>query len=566
MIDSAPEFNQLLNARQVEDLLKSVIKIAPYLFLIVDMEDNVLAQAIPADIPADLLDELYKSIKVDTLANEVKGRPYTEIRMPIDARGHLVGYIIGISFNQAERDSHTLSLITQIISQVLTEQADKEYELNSLSLELLSRYEEITLLYELGQSLGSVFDVPTICNIALQMALQVIPAKNAYIALIDEKSEYLEVVASQGDRGFIGWRVPMGQGISGYVAASGKQILLDAQETSPLGITRKLRSDPVERLEPPEPILAIPLVLPVDHIPDHRGILGVMTMTGRPTGKMFTAGDAKLMTSIATQVSIAIHNSQLVHALREAERVQQQVKIAADIQQSLLPKQSPQVPGVELFGQCVSAANMGGDYYDFFVDEAGRLTLLIADVSGHSIGTALMMATARSALRLEIALGKPLPTVMADTNQTMFADLSQAEMFISAFCARYDPRTRTLTFVNAGHNPPLLRRGQNGEVLELDTDGLIFGVLDETDYEEQSVVLDPGDILTLYTDGAIEARNGNGTQYGEDRLRRLLSRYSSLRPSEITRCIYESIYQYTGPSPQQDDITLLLLKICPENP
>ncbi len=562
MIAPVLDYHHLLKVEQIEGLLKSVIELAPYVFYVIDPADNVLARAIPDTMPDEIRQVLAEVTRLDNLTSKITGRPFVEVRFPIEIRSHIVGYIIGTGLNlDRQAGPHNLATTVEIVGKLLVDQADKEYELNSLSTELLSRYEEITLLYELSQALGDVFDSATICEIALEMALQVITAQNAYISLTSEDGKFLTVVAVQGIKGFDGWRVPVGQGISGYVAATGSQLLLDPQEPAYLGPVRRLKASTAKKSAPPEAILAVPLILLTDQTNGQRGVLGVITLVGTPPGRLFTSGDAKLLTTIATQVTTAIHNSQLVQALREAARVQQQIEIAAEIQQSLLPKQALKLPGIELYGQCLPAANIGGDYYDFFSDETGRLTLLIADVSGHSIGTALMMATARSTLRLEIALGKPLATVLADTNRDMLEDLWQAEMFISVFCARYEPASRRLTFVNGGHNPPLLRRAADGQVSWLDAEGMILGVIEEVTCEEKTVVLEPGDVLLLYTDGAVEARSSTGKQFGEARLKRLLAKHSTLLPAKLTDRIMEAIMQHTANTVQQDDITLLVLRV-----
>ena len=558
MSSTSINLSGLINPKQVEQLFSSIFEIGAQLLLVTDLKGLVLAKVAHPTIPAEITQHFYSGSYKN--GGEAIGLPYQESRIPIEIQSQKIGYVIGIAFDVDSETARRLAATTQFAGHVLSEQVYKEYELTSLTTELLSRYEELTLLYEMSQTLGSVFDVQTICDIALEMAMQVLPAERAFIALKDDNSEDLTVIASQGVKGFVGWKVPIGQGITGYVASTGEQVLLDAQEL-PSGQTTAPLKTPKKGQNPTEATLAVPLMLSVDYFREEKGILGVMTMAGKPPGEQFSAGNAKLLTTLAAQVTTAIHNSRLVRALREAERVQQQIKIAAQIQQSLLPKQSPQVPGITLAARCVSAANVGGDYYDFLTDDHDRLTLLIADASGHSVGSALMMVTARSRLRYEIALGKSLSTILADTNEAIFDDLSQAEMFISMFCARYEPATRQLTFSNAGHNPPLLHRASNNEILNLEADGLILGVLDQVEFEEKSVVLEPGDVLVLYTDGVIEARAPAGQMFGLEQFQSILTKYNSLPPDKLIDQIYKTISLYTDNAAQQDDITLLILKV-----
>ena len=555
------DLSNLLDNRQVKQLLASLVEFEPQLLFVTNMADELFAQAVPTDLPAEIIDNFPLPITSDFAKVQFGPHTYHAARTFIEIQGQQIGYVVSAAPQSEPPSSERLIAISQLLTKILSEQAYKELELQGLSTELINRYEELTLLYEMSQALGSVFDITTICDIALQMAIQVLASNRAFIALMDDDNDNLSVVVSHGMKGFTGWKIPVGQGITGHVAFSGEQVLLDNQEPPSIGDTAQPASGPKKSPTPTEATLSVPLILSSDHPEEKKGVLGVITMAGKPPGEGFSAGDAKLLTTLAAQVATAIHNSQLVLALREAERVQQQIRIAAQIQQSLLPKSWPQIPGLELAGKCVSAANVGGDYYDFLVDDDNRLTMLIADASGHSVGSALMMVTARSRLRYEIALGKPLRRIVSDTNRAMFDDLSQAEMFLSMFCARFDPVSRQFSFVNGGHNFPMVRRASTRDVITLDTDGLILGVLEDVVFEEKSIVLDPGDIVLLYTDGVVEARTPHGELFGEDRLKRILIRHDWRSPEDLTNHIYQAIYQYTENAAQQDDITLLILQV-----
>ncbi|MFQ5594940.1 MAG: PP2C family protein-serine/threonine phosphatase [Anaerolineae bacterium] len=567
------ELNQMLDAGQVERFLQSLAEIVPVTLRVEDLDGQVLAEVMPASVTAEQgsagEEETRRQGDKETREQgdrhpvspspphlvtpappHLRASAQREVRAPIEIHDEQSGYVVGLALHAGGPAAQVIEAVTHLAAQVLAEQVYREHELNSLSTELLDKYEEVTLLYDLSQALGSVFDIPTICEIALEKAVQAVPAAKAFIMLKDETSEFLTVVAARVD-GLIGWTTPVGHGVSGRVAASGKPILLLEGEELPAGMP--------EDQAPRDAVLAVPLTLAGGQSDEQ--VLGVMTLAGKAHGKMFTAGDAKLLTTIATQIAIGIHNSRLVEAQREAERVRQEMEIAAQIQQSLLPEGAPQLMGATVAGYCSPAANVGGDYYDVLTDDAGRLTLLIADVSGHSIGSALMMAMARSILRREIAQGESPAAVLAATNTAMLQDLTNAGLFITMFCARYDPATRCFTFANGGHNPPLLRRAADGQFVALDGDGLIVGILDDVVYEEQSITLQPGDVVVHYTDGIVEARNLEGEQFGEDRLQELLAENGDLGPGAMADRIYEAVREHSRDIAQQDDITLLILKV-----
>jgi sigma-B regulation protein RsbU (phosphoserine phosphatase) len=235
--------------------------------------------------------------------------------------------------------------------------------------------------------------------------------------------------------------------------------------------------------------------------------------------------------------------------------VRREVEIAAGIQRTLLPERPPDLAGIELAALYVPAATLGGDYYDFIVDESGRLSVVIADVAGHSIGSALMMAMARSILRRELAEGGEPATVLEATNAALFGDLVRAGLFITAYCARFDPATGELLYANAGHNPPLMRHGASGDVSELDADGASLGILREVGFEHGVTHLAAGDAVLLYTDGVTEAAGPDG-QFGEQRLQ---SSFDARSPQDLVDGIYAAVRAHAGDA-RGDDVTLVAMQ------
>jgi diguanylate cyclase (GGDEF)-like protein len=254
--------------------------------------------------------------------------------------------------------------------------------------------------------------------------------------------------------------------------------------------------------------------------------------------------------------------SALHRRLREQQQaIQAEVELAATVQRGLLPAAAPRVPGVQLEGVCIPAANVGGDYFDYLVDGDDRVTLIVADVAGHNISSALLMAGARAIVRREVSEARGPAHLLSLVNQTMFAELVSAELFITAFCARYDPAQRSLVFANAGHNPPLVRRAADGTVETLEPEGAAIGILEDGDYDEASALLQPGDVVLLYTDGVIEAADSEQREFGEARLRELLRRRGGGSAAELLEQVLGEIRAHTGEEPQRDDITMLAMRV-----
>lgn len=258
---------------------------------------------------------------------------------------------------------------------------------------------------------------------------------------------------------------------------------------------------------------------------------------------------------IAASRVTALHR-QVVEQQRE---LQNEVAMAAGIQRSLLPTEPPAVEGADVAGLCRPAANVGGDYYDLMLDDRGRLAMLVADVAGHSIGSALLMAMARSILRREIGQGAPPSEVLAATNAAMFGDLVNTGLFITMFCAIYDPAGGGLTYANAGHNPAILARG-DGTTAELDGDGAAIGILEDVAFEERTASIGAGDCLLLYTDGAVEALGPDDEPFGEARLAETVTAAAAAGARAVVDRVAGALDDFTAGAHQRDDITLVALR------
>ena len=247
--------------------------------------------------------------------------------------------------------------------------------------------------------------------------------------------------------------------------------------------------------------------------------------------------------------------------LLENSRMLRDMELARQIQLSLLPTAPPELPGVLLAGCCVPATHVGGDYYDYFPRENGVVDLVIADVSGHNIGAALMTAEARSVLHAEVHLFTNAGDILASLNRILHNDLNQAELFITLFYVKYDTVTRTLTYANAGHVPPLLISSTEKACQQLDAEGLILGVKCEVAFEEKQLRMNAGDTLIMYTDGIIEARNIAGELFGLERLCSILDAMQAESPQAIIDAVLVEVAAFTGTTTLEDDVTMIVIKV-----
>ncbi len=246
--------------------------------------------------------------------------------------------------------------------------------------------------------------------------------------------------------------------------------------------------------------------------------------------------------------------------LSELERKKAELKIAHDIQMSFLPERLPEVPGFELAALSLPAKEVGGDFYDAIPLPGGRTAFVIADVSGKGVPAALFMALSRTVLRANSLIPRSARDAVTEANM-LIAEDAKSGMFVTLFYAVADPGKKTLTYVNAGHNPPLLFRPGSGRPTGLKGTGIILGVMPEAEYGEETIHLVSGDLVLLYTDGVTEAINPDEEQFGEERLIETASASLDLPPAEIVERVRDAVMAFSGDEPQFDDLTLMILRV-----
>lgn len=259
----------------------------------------------------------------------------------------------------------------------------------------------------------------------------------------------------------------------------------------------------------------------------------------------------------------ATKNLVLSEELRQAyEIVDRELKIVADIQRSLLPTELPKLDGLDIAVHYQTSTQAGGDYYDFFPLEDGRLGILIADVSGHGTPAAVMMAVTHSIAHTRDEPPSPPRDLLNFINRRLTARYTNNGTFVTAFYGIYDPKDRTILYCNAGHNPPIVRRADGSATLTLDANrNLPLGILPEEEYQDATAQLRAGDILVIYTDGITEARSPTDELFGTERLEDLLC---SCAPDAkaIIETTVQKVNQWTDFAPATDDRTLLVGKLA----
>jgi phosphoserine phosphatase RsbU/P len=272
-----------------------------------------------------------------------------------------------------------------------------------------------------------------------------------------------------------------------------------------------------------------------------------------------------LDTTSAAQTALAHEVARLTTAIgremAQRERLNRELEIAKEVQEHLFPQRLPCVPGLEYCGRCRPAREVGGDYYDFLELPGGRLGIAIGDVSGKGIGAALMMASLEASLRAQASVGRDLTELMEQVNGLVY-EASSANRYATLFYAEYEPQSRQLSYVNAGHNPPLILRKSAAawQLLRLETGGPVIGVLRHC-YRKEIFPLEPGDLAVLFTDGVSESMNGRDEEWGEYRLIEFVKTCHGLPALEVMTRILSAADGFAAGAPQHDDMTLVVLRV-----
>ena len=348
-------------------------------------------------------------------------------------------------------------------------------------------------------------------------------------------------------------------------------------------------------------------------------LIGIISLGPKANGRHFSAEDKQLLTAVAGQLAFIIEHSKLIGRIVEEERLRRELTVATEVQQRLFPSSPVATESLELSGFCQPAREVGGDYFDFITLDNGEIGVAVADVAGKGIAAALLMSIVQASLRSQAAaqsqiLGnkKPLAHLAREMNRLLWRSTSAAS-YVTFFYAQFDENNHQLTYVNAGHNSPLLLRvgkkdktpqfavtgspprrrvsaAASPKIVETDalpmvgeafatlqmpdedfaseplwtkltTGGMALGLFDESCYEQEVIQMISGDLLFSYTDGVTEALNVEGEEFGETRLQTLLVDLARLPAEEVRDVIVERLLVWCQGSPQHDDLTFVVLKV-----
>ncbi len=260
--------------------------------------------------------------------------------------------------------------------------------------------------------------------------------------------------------------------------------------------------------------------------------------------------------------------NEMTRGLQEKKIIQQSLDLAGQIQQSLLPKQNPDINGLDIAGTSIYCDETGGDYYDYLLPENNkkdRIRVVLGDVSGHGISSALLMATSRALFRQRSSMPGSLAQTVTDVNGHLCEDVKDSGNFMTLFCVEIDTKSNCLKWVRAGHDPAMLYDVSKNNFIELKGEGIALGVDELYSYKENEICnISEGQIVFLYTDGIWEAHNSDGERFEKKRLCRIIEENAHLSSQQILKSVIDNLNQFLQKEKYQDDATLIIIKICKE--
>ncbi len=404
-------------------------------------------------------------------------------------------------------------------------------------------------LVDLIAEINSSQETNTLLGTIMRAAQEVMEAEASSLMLVDQDTAELVIALPTGpaESEISGVRIPPGEGFGGWVVENRQPLLIeDASRDS------RFFGDVAGSEFQTRDLVCVPITRPQGNV------LGALQAINHTADEPFREADVALLSTLAAQAAIALERDRLIKESLQRERLEQELRLASDIQSGCWPREIPQYESVALAGASLPGRHVGGDYYDFIAVDERRVALMIADVSGKGVGAALMMAELRAVLRARLKSSSSLETMVGGVNDVLVDDTPVGK-FATLFVCVLDTVDLSLSYVNAGHDPPLLVRSE--DIHELREGGPIVGFQKGLPFPAGEETLQPGDLLFLFTDGVSETQRAGEDFFGRDRLIKAILEHRDKSPQDLLELIQARLERFQGDQPQHDDVTMVIARV-----
>jgi phosphoserine phosphatase RsbU/P len=422
----------------------------------------------------------------------------------------------------------------------------EEEHVSNENLRLKSAVEELSILNDIATAIASTQSLDQITNLIIKKCITHLKAEQGSIQLVDEKDFvnpfHTMIRVKDSHRNIDSLRFD--QQLSDWMLANKKPILMNKfkQEEK---IT--LPGDSILKIKS---ILSVPLII-------KGNMIGILSLFNKESIDGFTEADQRLLTIIAAQSANVIENSRLFEEEQKLMQIQQEIRVASEIQKNLLPREIPFIEGYDIYAINIPAREVGGDYYDFIKISETKTAIALGDVSGKGLPASMLMANLQATLRGQLLFCNCSKDCIKRANNLLYKS-TDVSKFITLFFGIMDTEKNTLTYCNAGHNEPLFLN--EDKKIKLDKGGVLLSCIEDIEYDEEEISFGTGSVLVIFSDGITEAMNIDEEEFGEERLEDILVHNLDKTSKLIAESILDEVHLHVGKNPQSDDITLMIIK------
>ena len=405
--------------------------------------------------------------------------------------------------------------------------------------------QELSILNDLARAIGGSLDPQEIINTIIRRSLRAINAEQGVITLVDqEANDPMKTFVRAMDSSVEHEEFHLTQSLLGWMHLNKKPLLVNSPRTDDRfrGVTW---DDSISTL------VCVPMMIKSE-------LKGVITAYNKKGGAGFTEDEQRLLSIIAAQSAQVVENARLNERERQLLKMQEEIRLASKIQNDLLPKAAPDIPGYEIAGRSIPAQVVGGDYFDFIPVNDHRLAICVGDVSGKGLPASLLMANTQATLRGQTFINPSAREFMERSNKLLF-DSTSPDKFVTMFYSVLDVSSHQLSYSNAGHDIPYLL-SPAGPLKRLNVGGVPLSMLEQFPFQEETIAMQPGDLLVICSDGIPEAMDVNQVQFTDEKLSLLLDTLRAASAVDVIDGIVAAVRKHAGTAPQADDMTVVVVK------
>jgi len=408
--------------------------------------------------------------------------------------------------------------------------------------------EELSTLNELTSVISSTMSLNKILDKVVSSSVKAIFAEQGTIHLVDKDAEPLDpfkTLIRKADVTTPQDKFRLDVELSGWMLRNRQPLVINDFENNRYFVNREAGNLKIKTL------LTVPLVA--------KGkLIGVLNLFNKKKAEGFTEEDQRLLAIIGSQSAQVIENARLYEQEKHLIEIEKELDMARTIQQKMLPKEAPNVPGFDIAGASYAAKDVGGDYFDFIRVADDRWFLTLGDVSGKGVPAALLMSHLQATIRNQALTNSDVVSLISNSNEVLHRN-TEGNKFVTLFGGFLDPTKRVFDYVNAGHNFPHHHK-QGNKILALKEGGLVLGMMPGVPYEAGQTTFESGDVLVIYSDGVTEAENLEEDMFGDERLQELVQKHREKSAADLVQTVYKTVKKFEGNKEQDDDITVVVIK------